>query len=139
MHVGTALLLILLPFSSAAVGVSRSVPDKFLGNWCTQPFPNEEDAGESDIRISSHEIGYYRANGRILAAAATGDQLALIVQLQEEGRIWLSTHELELSNGGKSLTELRDDGQLRTRVRCNSSSQPPPNNSFKPTPLRGAA
>ena len=139
MHVRTALLLILLPFSAVAADVSRNVPDRFLGNWCTQPLPNEEDTGESDIRISAHEIGYYYVNGKILAAAAIGDQLALIVQLQDEGRTWLSTHELELSRSGKSLTELRDDGQLRTRVRCHSSAQPPPNNSFKPTPLRSAA
>ncbi len=142
MQVRIAILLVLLslpcPPAVAAV-VAREVPDQFLGDWCTQSLPDEEDAGESDIRISEHEISYYRDGGKILAAAAIGDQLTLIVQLQEDGRIWLDTHEFELSEDGKRLTTLRDDGKIRIRIRCQRSPTPPPDNGLKPTLRRGPA
>ena len=137
MRAKTTILLLLLPLSVAAAEVSRNVPEKFLGHWCTESPPEEKEIGESDIQISAHEIGYYRDSGKILAAAAIGDQLTLIVQLQEDGRTWLSTHEFEISGDGKQITSLQDDGQLRVRTRCPLESQQPPNNSFKPSPLRG--
>ena len=139
MRVQTALLLIFLYLPASAADVLRNVPDQFLGDWCTQPQAGDEDTGESDIRIAAHEVGYYRDSARILAAAAIGDQLTLIVQLQEEGRTWLATHEFELSEDGKQLTSLRDNGQIRRRIMCPPSPAPPPNSSFKPKPLRGSA
>ena len=111
-------LLLLFSFSASAADVSRSVPAKFLGNWCTQAPPEEVEIGESDLEISAHEIGYYRDSGKILAAAAMGDQLTLIVQLHEEDRTWLATHEFEISTDGKRLTSLQEDGQIRIRIKC---------------------
>lgn len=118
MRIHTTIFLALLSLPVTAGDVSRKVPDKFLGDWCTEPVPQEEDAGESDIRIGSREIGYYRESGRIIAAAATDDQLILIVELKEDGRTWLDTHEFEISEDGKRITSLREDGQIRTRIRC---------------------
>ena len=118
MRAHTIIFLALLSLPVAAADVSRKVPDKFLGDWCTEPAPQEEDTDESDIRIGPREISYYRESGKILAAAATGDQLALIIELKEDGRIWLDTHEFELSEHGRRITSLREDGQIRTRIRC---------------------
>ena len=118
MRIQIAILLLLLPLSTAAADVSRNVPARFLGQWCTQSPLEEKDVGESDISISAHEVSYYRDSGKILAAAAFGDQLTLIVQLEERGRIWLSTHDFEISRDGKQLTSRQDDGQLRIRTRC---------------------
>ena len=138
MQAKKALLLIALSFSATAADVSRHVPDKFLGDWCTQYLPGVEDTGESDIRLTNAEIGYYRDSGKILAAAAIGDQLTLIVELNGEGRR-LTTHEFELSEDGKTLSSAQENGQIHTRIKCQTSSLPPPNNSFKPRPLRGLA
>ena len=104
MRAQTIIFLALLSLPVTAADVSGKVPDKFLGDWCTEPASQEEDTGESDIRIGAREIGYYRESGKILAAAAAGDQLTLIVELQEDGRIWLDTHEFELSEDGKRIT-----------------------------------
>jgi len=125
MRVQTAILLILISLPASAADVLRDVPDQFLGDWCTQPQPDEEDTGESDIRIAAHEIGYYRDSAKILSAVAAGDQLALIVRLHEEGRTWLATHEFELSGDGKQLTSLLEDGQIRRRIKCHPSSTTP--------------
>jgi hypothetical protein len=59
--------------------------------------------------------------------------------LREEDRTWLTTHEFELSQDGARLTSVGENGQIKTRVRCQSSHETPPNNSFKPKPLRGSA
>ena len=139
MRAGTAIFLALLAFQVTAAEVTREVPDQFLGNWCTEPLPHEEDTGESDIQIGMSEIAYYQSVGEILAAAATGDELALIVQLTTAGETRLTTHEFELSSRGDKLTSMRPDGQLVVRGRCAASPDAPPNNSFKPKPLRGSA
>jgi hypothetical protein len=139
MRAHIAIVLIVLCLPALAADVVHEVPYKFLGDWCTQPQPGEEDTGESNIRIESHAIGYYRDGGRILAAAATDDQLTLIVQLREEDRTWLTTHEFELSQDGARLTSVGEIGRIMTRGRCQASLETPPNNSFKPKPLRGSA
>jgi len=127
------LLLLLVPAASGASGapgvapsVASAVPARFQGEWCTQPSAGDDDTGESGIAIAAHAIGYYRGRGRILLAAALGDQLALIVRLHEDGRTWLATEEFEISADGSRLTSPRADGRIRTRVRCQPSSQSPP-------------
>ena len=139
MRVWTAIFLALLALPAAAADAGHEVPEQFQGDWCNEPLPHEEDPGESDIRIDSHQITYYRDTGEILSVAVAEDQLALIVQLKVDGRASLTTHEFELSGDGKRLTSLRTDGTLQTRIRCRPSSTAPPNNSFKPKPLRGSA
>ena len=139
MHTKKALLLALLSVPASGAEVSRHVPEKFFGNWCTQYLPGEEETGESDIRITADKIGYYRESGKTIAAAAIDDQLTLIVELKEDGRTWLTVHEFELSRDGKQLTSVQEDSDVHVRAKCQTSSLPPPNNSFKPTPLRGAA
>ncbi len=114
----TAIFLVLISVPAVAADVSRKVPDKFIGDWCTEPLPQEEDTGESDIRISQREIGYYRESGKILAAAAVGDQLTLIVELKVDNFTSLGTHEFEISEDGTRITTVREDGQIRTRVKC---------------------
>ena len=139
MLVWTAILLALLSLPATAAALTRKVPSQFLGNWCTESSSPEEDTGESDIRIGKFEISYYQSVGKILAAAATGDKLALIVQVTVAGDTRLTTHEFEISSGGDKLTSFRPDGQLIVRGRCGGSPGTPPNNSFKPKPLRGSA
>lgn len=138
MRVWTAMLLALLAHPVTAADPSREVPDQFLGDWCTEPLPHEEDTGESDIRIGRSEIAYYQGVGKILAAAASGDELALIVQLTEAGDGRLATHEFELSSSGDKLTSTRPDGRLLIRGRCGASPGAPPDNSVKPK-LRASA
>lgn len=106
------------------------MPARFLGEWCTQPLAGDDAAGESDIGIGAHAIGYYRGSGRILSAAALGDQLTLIVQLHEDGRTWLATEAFELSVDGSRLTSPGDDGRIRIRirVRCQPGASSPPAN-----------
>lgn len=118
MRVLAAIFLSVLMLPAAAEDVARAVPAQFQGDWCTEPLSDEEDTGESDIRIGPRQVVYYRDSGEILAVAATGDQLALIVLIMANGRPLLGTHEFELSTDGKRITSLRADGQLHTRVRC---------------------
>ena len=139
MRTWTAVLLVLQAFPVMAAEPIREVPEQFLGNWCTETAPHEESTGESDIRIGKSEIVYYQSSGKIFAAAAVGDELALIVQLTTTGTTRLVAHEFELSSNGAELTTLRHDGQLLVRRRCGASPGTPPNNSFKPKPLRGSA
>jgi hypothetical protein len=139
MEAWRAIFLTVLALPATAADTAREVPERFQGAWCSEPLPKQEDPGESDIRIDSRQISYYRDAGEILAVAVAEDQLALIVQLTVGGRASLATHEFELSGDGKRLTSLRTDGQLQTRVRCHFSPAAPPNNSFKPKPLRGSA
>ena len=138
MRVWTAIFLALLALPATAADLTREVPDQFLGNWCTEPLPHEEDTGESDIQIGKSEIGYYQGVGKILAAAAAGNELALIVQLTAAGDTRLATHEFELSSSGDKLTSMRPDGQLLIRGRCSAAPGAPPNSSFKSKPLRGS-
>ena len=138
MRTWTAMFLALLALRASAGDLTREVPDQFLGDWCTEPQQREEDTGESDIRIGKSEIAYYQSAAKILAAAASGDELALIVQLTVDGDTRLATHEFELSSRGDKLTSLRSNGQLVIRRRC-APTGAPPNNSFKPKPLRGSA
>ena len=139
MRAWAAMLLVLLTPPVASAELVREVPGRFLGNWCTEPMPHEESTGESDIRIGNSQIAYYQSSGKILAAAAVGDELALIVQVATSGDTRLVTHEFELSGNGEKLTSLRHDGQLLIRGRCGALPGTPPNDSFKPKPLRGAA
>lgn len=121
MRAWATMLLALLSLPVTAADVTREVPDQFLGDWCTVPLSDEEDTGESDIRIGKSEITYYQSVGKILAAAAEGDELALIVQVTATGDTRLVTHEFELSSSGDKLTSLRPDGQLHVRRRCGAS------------------
>jgi len=139
MQAWTAIFLALLTLPAGAADVTRTVPLQFQGDWCSKPIPHLEDPGESDIRIGAHRITYYQDTGDILAVAVAEDQLALIVRLTVAGRASLTTHKFELSADGNRLTSLRADGQLQERVRCRPSLAAPPNNSFKPKPLRGSA
>ena len=138
MRAWTAMFLALLALPVSAADLTREVPDQFLGDWCTESQQLGEDTGESDIRIGKSEIAYYQSAAKILAAAASGDELALIVQLTGDGDTRLATHEFELSSRGDKLTSLRPNGQLVTRRRCVPPGTPP-NSSFKPKPLRGSA
>ena len=126
-----AILAGLLSLPAGAADVTREVPAKFLGDWCTEYSPGEEEAGESDLRITAHEVSYYQDSSRIIAPATVGNELALIVLLQKDGHVRLVTHELELSGDGGRLMSLRPDGQLHTRARCQPSAEGPPNNSSK--------
>lgn len=121
MRIWTALLLTLLATRVMAADVAREVPDQFVGNWCTQPMTPEEDTGESDIGIGRSEIAYYQSVGKIVAAAAVGDNLALIVQINLPGEVRLATHEFELSDNGSTLTSLRHYGRMLIRRRCGAS------------------
>ncbi|WP_345294507.1 hypothetical protein [Luteimonas vadosa] len=98
---------------------------------------SDEDAGESDIHIGKSEIGYYQSAGKILSAAADGDELALIVQLTVDGDTRLATHEFEIPGSGDTLLSLRPNGQLLIRKRCDPLPGTPSNKSFKPNPHQG--
>ena len=137
MRTWKAMLLALLTLPASAADLTREVPDQFLGDWCTEPQQHEEDTGESDIRIGKSDIGYYQSTAKILAAAASGDELALIVQLTVDGDTRLATHEFELSSRDDKLTSLRPNGQLVIRRRC-APPGTPPNNSFKSKLLRSS-
>lgn len=139
MRVWTAISLALLSLPSAATDPTREVPSQFLGAWCTEPSSEEENTGESDIRIGKSEIDYYQDTGEILAVAATRNELALIVQVTVAGDTGLTTHEFELSSNGDKLTALRPGGQLLVRGRCGTSPGGPPDQSSSAKPGRGPA
>jgi len=98
--------------------VVRTVPEKFIGDWCTTPKSDHEGTGESDITIGKNEIDYYMSSGKILAAAAVENQLALLVELDMGGDVRVATHLYDISHDGSRIDEELEDGTIRTREKC---------------------
>ena len=114
----TALLLLLATIPAASSEIVRTVPKKFIGDWCTTPESDKEETGESDITITKKEIGYYMGSGKILSAAAVNDQLALLVEVNIDGDVRVTTHQYDISHDGLQLDEGLEDGTIRTRKKC---------------------
>ena len=117
-RVSAALLLFLAFTPATPAEVVRKVPEKFIGDWCTTPQSDPEETGESDISISEKEIVYYMDSGKILAAAAVDDQLALIVEVDIDGDARIAAHQYDISADGQRIDEGLEGGVVRARKKC---------------------
>ncbi len=119
---------------------AAAVPERFVGTWSGSPTSCDSDADDLVLRLSSHHISYWESDGPIRAVVVRGNEIALIAELSGEGETWLNTAMFKLSQNGRTLTDnISIPGKEVVRYRCSESVATRPNNSFKPTPLRGAA
>lgn len=117
-RVSIALLLFLAFTPAMPAEVVRKVPEKFIGDWCTTSQSDPEETGESDISIGEKEIVYYMDSGKILSAAAVGDQLALLVEVDIDGDARIAAHQYYISADGQTIDEGLEGGTVRTRRKC---------------------
>ena len=122
--------------SSDAHAAGAVIPTAFVGEWNANPAKCGTREDESFLKIEPHHVYFWESSGPVRAAVARGRELALILELSGEGETWLSTHEFVLSAHGSMLVATGGAENLK-RYRCASRKRP--NNSSKPTPLRGAA
>ena len=132
---------LLLPLPSLADDDMVAVPDRFVGHWAGSLDSCGSDADDLILRIAPHHIAYWESAGPIKAVVVRGDtEIALISELSGEGETWLSTAKFTLSQDGRQLIDNTTvPGQELVRYKCSGTIGTRSNNSFKPTPLRGAA
>jgi hypothetical protein len=141
MRTALAISALLLPLSVVAGSGGATVPDRFLGSWAGSPDSCGSDADDMILRIAPRRISYWESEGPIRAVVTRGDaEIALISELSGEGETWLSTANFKLSQDGRQLIDDTSvPGQQFVRYKCSDTVGARSNNSFKPTPLRGAA
>jgi hypothetical protein len=141
MKTAIAIAAFLLPLPALAVVGGATVPDQFVGYWAGSPDSCGSDADDLTLRITPRHVAYWESRGPIKAAVVRGDhEIALISELSGEGETWLSTAKFTLSKDGQKLIDdTTVPGQEITRYKCPGPVGTRSNNSFKPTPLRGAA
>ena len=135
--------LVILLALVAPVAYSQNQNDWLFGEWvlCEDPDNSPKDALQfnSDgtgivIRDDKKtEFLHRRAEGRVeMLANANGYAIPINMTVSpERDRLLLHSDKT-----GSTSTYIRRDSE---RVESCSVKWPPPNNSFKPTPLRGAA
>ncbi|GHA77501.1 hypothetical protein GCM10007067_13680 [Lysobacter bugurensis] len=130
------LALALAPVIAAAGG--SAIPHRFLGEWNPDVSQCGKGTDESLLYIEPRRVRFWESSGPVRAAVARGRELALILELSGEGEVWLSATQFDLSRDGNELVWETTSGEKFVRFRCPSAKERP-NNSSKPTPLRGAA
>ena len=115
---------------------SAQIPEAFVGEWSVKPSKCGRDGDKSLLVIETSRIAQGNSSGPVRAAVTRGRELALIVELSEGHATWLSAQQYVISaHGGRLVSNV--GGKRSERQRCSSGARP--NNSSKPTPLRGAA
>ena len=112
------------------------IPRAFVGEWSKDPAKCGESGDESYLRIEAHRFQFWESSGPVRAAVTRGRELAVILELSGEGETWLDARNFVVSAHGSRLVSTTG-GERFERFRCSSGARP--NNSSKPTPLRGAA
>ena len=141
MKIAILIATLLLPLPAVAGSSMSTVPDRFVGRWAGSPDSCGSDADDLTLRIGPRHITYWESDGPIKAVVVRGDtEIALISELSGEGETWLSTALFTLSRDGSQLIDNTTvPGKELVRYKCSGSVGTRSNNSFKPTPLRGAA
>ncbi|PJJ98478.1 hypothetical protein CO611_06240 [Lysobacteraceae bacterium NML03-0222] len=99
-----------------AIAVAE-VPARFRGDWSGKCLkPGEYD--ESNMTISADTIAFTET-GNIKAVVLNGDnELAIIADMPDEGKQWLTYWRFELSADGEELMDVTDDDRYFLRRRC---------------------
>ena len=129
----------LLAPAPASTADDVAVPERFVGTWASSPASCGSGADDLVLRLASRHISYWESQGPIRSVIVRGDEIALIAALSGERETWLATARFKLSPNGRMLTDsISISGKEIVRYRCSGAVGTRPNNSFKPTPLRGA-
>ena len=126
-------LSLLLPVRGWA---AAPIPRAFLGEWSKDPAKCGNGGDESYLKIEPRRFQFWESSGPVRAAVTRGRELAVILELNGEGETWLDARQFVISAHGSRLVSTTG-GERFERFRCSSGARP--NNSSKPTPLRGAA
>ena len=135
-------LVVLLALAAPAV-YSQSQDDWLTGEWllCEDPDESPKDAlhfrsgGTGLVVRSDKQTEFlYRTSGERVEILANANGYAIPINMTvspERDTLLLYSHKT-----GSTSTYIRRDS---SQVESCTVKWPPPNNSFKPTPLRGAA
>ncbi|QSX77417.1 hypothetical protein [Agrilutibacter solisilvae] len=119
MKLSVALAVALACISSSGNAKETAVPAQFVGHWAGSVESCGSDADDLTLRITARHISFWESEGPIRAAVSRGArELALIVELTDEGETWLATMTFELSADGQRLV---DSGRQIVRYRCPAS------------------
>ena len=125
-----------LDLSATAV---TSVPPQFIGIWS----PDLKDCVSRDndgiVEIRANHISHWESAGPIRSIVVRDrHEIALISELEGEGDSRLQTQRYVLADTEDRLFARNIPGRQLILYRCPAKGLRS-NNSFKPTPLRGAA
>ena len=95
-----------------------TVPDQFRGRWAGR----QAQCGvpsESSLAIYADRIDFYASRGRVLAVKVVSErEVEVELESSGEGQVWRSTRRFELSEDGRSLTDVTRRDYRTVRVRC---------------------
>jgi hypothetical protein len=112
---------LILPASLAAADLVPAVPSQFIGEWNGVISDCGTDNNDSRLRIRKDHIVFHESSGPIKAVVTSGRyEIALIVELSDEGETWISINHFKLSSDGKKLTSVDLPGDGFPRYRCPS-------------------
>lgn len=119
MRFGIALALLVLPCSLSAAESQATVPDRYVGHWAGSRSSCGSDPDDLRLHITSRRIAYWESEGRVLAVAVRGREIALIAELSGEGSTWLATAKFAISAHGEVLVDRTSvPGKRIVRYRC---------------------
>jgi hypothetical protein len=109
---------------SNAIAAAQGIPDAFIGEWSANVAKCSLGADGSFLKIESHHIQIGEITGEVKAVVSRGRELAVILELTQRGKTWLSAQQFIVSAHGSRL--LSTTGKVRfERSRCDSQSTRP--------------
>ncbi|KAK0361244.1 hypothetical protein LTR94_024117 [Friedmanniomyces endolithicus] len=94
--------------ASAAQADERTVPERFRGEWNSNPADCGTPDNDSIVVIAADRIDFYESSGRVRGAFLDGaNEVLVVVEISGEGETSTTAIRFSLSPDGDRLTELR--------------------------------
>lgn len=109
--------------ASAAQADERTVPERFRGEWNSNPADCGTPDNDSIVVIAADRIDFYESSGRVRGAFLDGaNEVLVVVEISGEGETSTTAIRFSLSPDGDRLTELSESSEPFVRSRCQSGA-----------------
>jgi len=119
------ILKVLIPFiaitscAEVAQADERTVPERFHGEWNSNPADCGSPDNDSIMVIEAREIGFYEGTGRVRGAFQDSpNDVLIVVTISEEEETSTTAMRFAISPDGNRLTEYSESAEPFVRHRC---------------------